>query len=71
MSRYFNQVVLVSDSDFDILVFPWKAILATQFDAFVKGKLFASNQSRYGPITKNLRTHRRLPITVVVGSRSF
>ena len=42
MSRYFNRVVLIYDSDFDILVFPLKAILATQFDAFEKGKLGSS-----------------------------
>jgi hypothetical protein len=52
MSRYFQpKVVLISDSDFDILVFSSKAVLATQFDAFEKGKLVASNQ--YGPITEN------------------
>jgi hypothetical protein len=48
MSRYFNQVVLISDADFDILAFPSKAILATQFDAFEKGKL---GPNQYGPIT--------------------
>ena len=42
MSRYFNLVILVSGSDFVILIFLSKAILATQFDAFEKGKLVAS-----------------------------
>jgi hypothetical protein len=44
MSRYFNLVIFISDSDIEILVFSSKAILATQFDAFEKGKLVASKE---------------------------
>ena len=69
MSRYFSLVVLISDSNFDILVFPSKAILATQFDAFEKGTLAAFNQ--YGPITKNLRLHLALPLQSLLGVGVF
>ena len=58
-----------SDFKFDLLVFPSKAILATQFDAFEKGNLVASIQD--DPITENLRNYVPLPIAVLTGSRSF
>ena len=59
-----------SDFKFDLLVFPSKAILATQFDAFEKGKLVASS-IQDDPITENLRNYVPLPIAVLTGSRSF
>ena len=63
-------------SDFDSLS-STKAILATQFDAFEKGKLPLSNMVEMSPTNEIfiiiiiIRTYVLLPIQVVTGRRSF
>ena len=66
--RYLSQVVFMSD--FDTLS-PTKAILATQFDAFEKGKLRLRNMVERSPINEIFRIYVPLPMQVVTGGRSF
>ena len=66
--RLFNQVAFMSDFDY---LSSTKAILATQFDAFEKGKLRRSNMVERSLINEFFRTYVPLPIQVVTGRRSF
>ena len=57
-------------SDFDTLSSN-KAVLATQFDAFEKGKLHPSNMVERSPINEIFRNEVPLPKQVVTGRRNF
>ena len=66
--RYHNQVAFISDLD---TLSSIKAILATQFDAFDKGKVASNKYGRKITDIWNLRTYFPLPIQLATGRRSF
>ena len=70
MSRYLTHVVFISDIDMVSFFFS-KAILATQFDAFDKGKWHVNHMAENQLIIKFLRAYILPPMQIIVGRRSF
>ena len=67
--KVLHQVIVMSD--FGTLIFPSKAILVTQFDAFDKGKWLSNNRVGKSPMDENLRACILLPIQAIAWRRSF